>query len=523
MADEETTTTTTTMESAVLPSLRNRGASISVSEANGIEFEGPYLVGQDITLLVSTLTTLTMTATTTRTSSSVDTQDTSTEEISLIKKLRLVDLRFELFDPLILEALNDLLSSRVWDRIVVVYCRGGIPIQVVGQCRRLELYGGGPNWDVVTAATATTIPTTTTTTTPTIWQALGRALDNPDSLLRFLRIRSRFQHDMLAAWITGLGTSHCPLEELHFTSEFVDDDCMSILTWGLQHNHHLKRLTFYSCEFHSESGLERLVSEGLVYHPTLRALELQDNNCFAMDAIVSLIQTTKTLQVLNLYYPPPPTVFHHHHHHHNNNNNTAQGVVPRIDTESLALALQANTSLKHLALPSNALNDEAATWLAKALRVNRTLETLDLTGNVIENDGAIAFGEALPDMKGLKHLYLKNNQFRGKGATALALGMKDNVVLEHLTTFSKFTAGDTIQFYCHLNQAGRRILRHVDANAVPASLWPHILNRVNHHFSDTWGGDEGGEGSGGGGGVGEMSSVIYSLLVEGGHEQIFGR
>jgi hypothetical protein len=571
MADEETLPPptpstprpTTTMESAVVASLRNRGASICVSEENVIDFNGHYIEGQDIAVLVSTLKTLTTTA------AAVAAASDTTTEIVIINKLRLFNLRFEVFDPLVLEALNDLLSSRIWDRIVIVYCCGGFLTKVVDhRCRRLELYSGVRDWDVAPAAPAapattavhpetvapsaaatptlssmvvveeannhsqaaiptttttstsatTTATTTTTTTTTTIWQALGRTLQNPDSLLRILRIRSRFRHDTMAALVTGLGTPHCPLEELHFT-RCADDGCMTALTRGLQHNHQLKRLTFYGCRFQNESGLERLVLEALATHPTLRALEFQDNTCFAMAAIVSLIQTTKTLQELNLYIRAP---------HHRQDYISVQGAFPppRIDTESLAMALQTNTSLKHLALSKNALNDEAAAWLAKALRVNTTLETLDLSCNFIENDGAIAFGEALPELRGLKHLYLKNNRFRGKGAYALAVGMKHNVILEKLTTFSKFTGGDTIQFYCHLNQAGRRILRHGDANAVPASLWPHILNRVNHHFSDTWGGGEqggGGEGSGGGGGVGETSSVIYSLLVEGGHEQIFGQ
>ena len=109
-------------------------------------------------------------------------------------------------------------------------------------------------------------------------------------------------------------------------------------------------------------------------------------------------------------------------------------------------------------------------------------------------------------MKGLQELLLSNNDFGGRGARALTEGMKTNVVCESIVTFNKFYSSKQLEFYLHLNQAGRRILRHENVNSVPLSLWPLLLSRIN--LRSDWDKNE-------------MASSIYGLLLEGGHQQLF--
>ena len=455
-----------------LPLLQQR-AAMHVSEENGIELQGPWAAGQDFSQILSTMTNL------------IAEQPMTSEypEISghTTNKLRLVNLNFSLVDQSVRESLEKLVMTRTWSRVHVVWCSGEIPTSLVQRTRRLEIYGGGPHWQ---------------DSSRPLWETLGQTLMQSGSIcpLRILRIRSRFNEESMRLLTSGLGSPDSLVEEAHFTCEFVDAGSALALADGLRVNRHLLRLTFFGCEFFDEPTTEQLLLS-LQNHPTLSTLELQDNNCFAMPALSSLVEApTCPLKTLNLYYPAQST----------------RGVqVPRLDARSMSSALRANKSLKHLILASNALDDESAAWIAAALKVNETLETLDLTGNVIGDEGIEALGAALPYMKGIKELFLSNNDFGGRGARALAEGMKTNVVCENIVTFNKFYACRQLEFYIHLNQAGRRIFRHENANSIPLSLWPVLLARTNQRFCTDW--DKS-----------ETASAIYGLLLEGGHQQLFG-
>jgi Ran GTPase-activating protein (RanGAP) involved in mRNA processing and transport len=264
--------------------------------------------------------------------------------------------------------------------------------------------------------------------------------------------------------------------------EFTDPDSVVRLAAGLHENQHLEMLSLYSCEIFDEPSMETLITS-LQNHPTLSTLELRNNNCFGMPALSALVRHTKQLQNLALYHPP----------------HTIQHLqVPRLNAESFSIALQENKSLKSLNLTCNGLHAGSALWLAMALRANTTLESINLQGNLIPDRGIQALAEALPEMKGLKKLFLWNNPFSGVGAGAILAGLRSNSALEEITTFSRFRCSDDIQYYTHLNKAGRRVLK--DTNGVALPLWPLILGRVNAQRS--WE-------------TGEKASILYALLREG--------
>jgi hypothetical protein len=378
-------------------------------------------------------------------------------------QLRLVNISFDELDSTVAEAIQTLVGSQKWKRIVVAYCRGRLSdslIQRILCTQRFELYGSS---------------------SLNLFPAIGKELESHTSSITCLKLRSRFNQDTMAPLATGIAAATKTLDEVYFTAEFTDSESVLALARGLRSNQHLKALSFYSCEMFDEDSMEELL-HALTDHPTLATLELRDNSCFGMAALAALVRSTKHIKKLDLYHPPHTI-------------NELQ--VPRLNMESLALALQENRSLLSLCLSNNALHDASAAWLAMALRVNTTLEVLDLQGNLISDEGIEALAAALPEIR-LKKLFLWNNPFSGKGATLIRDGMRSNHVLEEISTFSKILCTDEIQFYAHLNKAGKsKILQ--ASNRVPFSLWPVILDRVNQQ---DWS-------------VREVADVHYCLLREG--------
>ena len=86
---------------------------------------------------------------------------------------------------------------------------------------------------------------------------------------------------------------------------------------------------------------------------------------------------------------------------------------------------------------------------------------------------------------------------RRRGSQALLAGLKNNQVLETITTFSRFRVSKELQYYTHLNKAGRCMLK--DPNSLPMNVWPLVLDRVNSQKWEDF----------------QKSSVLYTLLREG--------
>jgi hypothetical protein len=105
-----------------------------------------------------------------------------------IVQIRFFNIDFANLDREFLTALEDLLTSRTWDRTILAYCFGslsGRAIQGILQSTRLELYGHNTN----------------------ALRAIGEALGRDDGPLEILRLRTRFQHDTILPLAEGLKTS----------------------------------------------------------------------------------------------------------------------------------------------------------------------------------------------------------------------------------------------------------------------------------------------------------------------------
>jgi Ran GTPase-activating protein (RanGAP) involved in mRNA processing and transport len=222
-----------------------------------------------------------------------------------------------------------------------------------------------------------------------ILPTLGLTLAIDTSSIDCLRLRTRFQENNIIPLAEGLKAS-TGLTKLYLTCAFSDEESVHELSLALAANETLELLSLYSCELQNEESMEKILSV-IPHHPRLVTLELRDNNTTGSHAALSsLVQHTKTIENLDLYFPPLIS------------QNGQQ--VPRFHTQSFSIGLQENTSLKSLSLSNNALQTPDILFLSEALRNNKTLQRLNLQGNFIQDEGVQALADALPEMT-LKELW----------------------------------------------------------------------------------------------------------------------
>jgi hypothetical protein len=85
-------------------------------------------------------------------------------------------------------------------------------------------------------------------------------------------------------------------------------------------------------------------------------------------------------------------------------------MLPQLFFDTLADALNANTSVTYILLGSNAIGDEGASALADALEVNMTVTTIDLRNTSIGDEGASALADALMVNTSVTCIDLDDNQ-----------------------------------------------------------------------------------------------------------------
>mmetsp|Transcript_26973 Transcript_26973/g.47607 ORF Transcript_26973/g.47607 Transcript_26973/m.47607 type:complete len:454 (-) Transcript_26973:506-1867(-) len=407
-----------------------------------------------------------------------------------IVSIRLFQIDFSRLDQSFVTLLGTVLKSRIWERVYMACCKGVMPCSCVKgilQTRQLEIYGSTLNF----------------------MPALGKALARNATPIECIRLRTRLQEEHTMPLAEGLKSS-TRLKKLYLTCIFSDEGSAHLLSSGLAENQHLELLSLYGCELQNEQSMESMLNV-LQNHPSLVTLELRDNNTSGAGALASLVRHTRALENLDLYLPP---------------NTSQEAQLTRLNMESLSIALCENKSLKSLALANNALQTQDILWLSIALRRNKILQRLNLQGNLITDEGVQALANALPEMS-LKELCLWNNPFTARGAQALLEGLRhQNTILQSITTFSRYPCTADIQYFTHLNRAGRHLLREEDhyqdlaldesmstadyfynnyagnrgnKGRVPLALWPFVLGRVNEQ---RWS-------------KRETASVLYTLLKEG--------
>ena len=420
-----------------------------------------------------------------------------------------------------------------WDSCVVCYCKGSFTSPLISrgllQTRRLELYGS-MEWirNLESSSSSSSLSSS----------SFSQLLGSVSSPVRVLRIRDRFNQTNIRPLIQGLKNSSTPnnnnnknivdsslttttttespignggnggganWKRLELTCVLEDEKSEQLLCHALQHNVSLESLSWYGCEFASQSQAEQLLVAALEHHPTLSTLQIRDNSHLPIKGLASLLLTNAlpNLKTLSIYHPP------HSVFGGDDDNLGGRGgrrgrrrrtvQVPRLNIELLSIALKENTTLKSLQLSGNGLTSACVLWLSLALTYNTTLETLDLQDNQITDVGVCDLANNLTKFSGLKRLYLWDNSFTAVGAQALVNALKDNIInnnnnnttLEEITTFSKFHCSPQLLYYTCLNKAGRRLIwssgnndDNDDDKRIPLSLWPMILERV-HGFSSS--------------------------------------
>ena len=102
------------------------------------------------------------------------------------------------------------------------------------------------------------------------------------------------------------------------------------------------------------------------------------------------------------------------------------------DAIDFSQSLRTTTSLTHLALPGNLIDDELTKYLVSELMLNKTISQLDLSHNKIGNQGARKIAKYILQTQILTHLNLGDNCISYDGSRFLAQALKVNKSLVSL-------------------------------------------------------------------------------------------
>jgi hypothetical protein len=102
------------------------------------------------------------------------------------------------------------------------------------------------------------------------------------------------------------------------------------------------------------------------------------------------------------------------------------------DAQNFSKCLRTTTSLTHLSLPGNLIDDDLTKILVQNLMLNKTISQLDLAHNKIGNSGARKIAKFILQNQILTHLNLGDNCISYDGSRFLAQALKVNKSLVSL-------------------------------------------------------------------------------------------
>lgn len=336
-----------------------------------------------------------------------------------IQRLDFSTIRLD--NPLLMISIIDLLHSddRIWDRISFDECEGITPGLLLKALQGSSVKSLHLTHNQLQHATMV---------------SLGKILASNACLREFRLTDFILPSGMMSVAEGLLGNS--TLCTLDLTGSIWSDkqSTASALAMGLRGNQGLRTLNISRCDLH-DSQLEVLCG-ALSSHASLLWLDLA-NNSFGTKAITAL---------------------------------TSLLIQNGSDDESKS---KQSSRLAGLTMTSCGVTDDDAARLATALRHNTTLEHLHLSENCIQDRGIQLFAAELRNFKTLKTLDLFQNEFNA-GAKYLLEALQTNVELNHLLMDRHIKCYDEIQYQMSLNRGGRRFLA---ASAAPLALWPLVLER----------------------------------------------
>jgi Leucine Rich repeat len=415
------------------------------------------------------------------------------------------------------------------------------------------------------ASSMTTTTTNATTPAPTTTKQSSDLNPRADLLqdlsrnttLKELRIDHCAPISLSVATLLGRGlfcSGH--LETLSIKSCLLDRDTIPILAQGLQQAVSLKYLTLFWSNLWDDQ-VDDLLSA--LQHrqqqqrpPPLQRQQSCQSHWTTPVSSCGLLQLDltgnicriKAIEAVSKLLVPPPDC------QHPPNEGAKVVCLERlclreqcIEGEKLPIgplikALQYNSSLIHLDLSVNKLEDNDLKCLGDALMANTTLQELDVRSNQITDDGVQEFASRalLPvtseysntqgptytkshqqsgnnGMLGLRKLWLQDNPIGELAAMAIRDALAVNFQLEYVGFGEYFgTTSDEIEYFSTLNWGGRRLLLlqsssggcsidhgahdQTGTSTVPSSvLWPLVLERANKYAA-----------------MDRVANIIYCLL-----------
>lgn len=357
-----------------------------------------------------------------------------------------------------------------------------------------------------------------------------------NSKLQHLRLQtSSLSLESMRRLMGLLKQPRASLQRLEIVRAPLNTACAALIADMLQHNASLRNLVLQRTQLGSHEGA--LLAKGLHSNTTLQSLSLLDNHISAGIEFRDLLQSSRSLQHLDLSNNEGGHVEESLLYlfqgleqnstlqslHLSNQTRLFQerlmelfGEKPKsvrpdvveclsrvlanpscslvalnlsyrrlgdANLRELCKGLAQNTSLKRLELQSVGLGNASMEILGKALKESATLEDLDISGNKgLTQEGFQVLANYLTrsNKKGLATFLFQG--FREEGsvqmqacATLLGPVLQENYRLTNVSYPE--TLDPTSRFYLEWNQHGRRLLFHEDN--VPMTLWPSILGRVS--------------------------------------------
>jgi hypothetical protein len=372
-----------------------------------------------------------------------------------------------------------------------------------------------------------------------------------NTTLKELRIEHCAPISLSVATLLGMGlfcSGH--LETLSIKSCLLDRDTIPILAQGLQQAVSLKYLTLFWSNLWDDqvdallSALQRQQQRSAQWQRQ-QSCQSHLTTPFSSCGLLQLDLTgnicrVKGIEAVSKLLVPPQDC------HYKPREGAKVGCLDRlclreqcIEVEKLPLgplivALQYNSSLIHLDLSVNKLEDNDLKCLGDALIANTTLQELDVRSNQITDSGVREFARRAlltmtseysnkqgptwtksqqqsrnNGMLGLRKLWLQDNPLGEPAAVAIRDALAVNFQLEYVGLGEYFgTISDEIEYYSTLNWGGRRLLllqsRSIDndahdKNAMSTApsivLWPLVLERANKYAA-----------------MDRVANIIYCLL-----------
>ena len=228
------------------------------------------------------------------------------------------------------------------------------------------------------------------------------------------------------------------LEELNLSSNKLDSESCTLLSYSIPAMTSLKSLSLYSIAI-SNGGFVPLI-RSLCTLNYFRKLDmgltgLGVEDCRALSELLSSSASLGELYIYSNHLPLEAVELIIGGLHHNTGLKKLEMSTSKLTTEncvSLAAVLNQNHSLVRLNVANCSIGSEGAISLADALRTNNTLQELDMSRNPIGDKGTATFSEMLTHNNSLKLLNLNEDSIGEEGASHLAEALRTNDTLQEL-------------------------------------------------------------------------------------------